>query len=113
MWPHRNPFAPLGLDLYPATGGLGAFLDSHAEQVYQSLNADDKLVAEALFRSITERTAEGRVVRRAQQLDTIAKITGISAERLQAVIRRYQSEGFLAAIEAEALLIDISHDANE
>jgi len=111
MWPHRNPFAPLGLDLYPATGGLGAFLDSHAEQVYQSLNADEKLVAETLFRRLTERTAEGRVVRRAQQLDTIAKITGISAERLLAVIRRYQSEGFLVAIEAEALLIDISHEA--
>jgi hypothetical protein len=111
MWPHRNPFAPLGLDLYPEAGGLGALLDSHAEQVYLALNADERLVAEAVFRCITERTAEGRVVRRAQQLDTIAKITGISADRLLAVIRRFQSEGFLVVIESDSPLIDISHEA--
>ena len=111
MWPHRNPFAPLGLDLYPEAGWLGALLDSHAEQVYQSLNANETPLAEALFRCITERTAEGRVVRRAQQLDTIAKLTGIPAERLLAVIRRFQSEGFLVVIESDSPLIDISHEA--
>src|SRR5436190_11089079 len=42
MWPNRTEFGPLGLDLYPSGGGLGAFLDKHAEQVYSSLNAAEK-----------------------------------------------------------------------
>jgi hypothetical protein len=111
MWPNRNRFAPLGLDLYTAEGGLGAFLDRHAEQVYGSLTAEQKRVAEALFRTITERTREGRTVRRARQLDAIAIATGIPAAQLSEVARRFQEEGFLVPNIGSTPLVDIMHEA--
>jgi len=111
MWPNRNEFGPLGLDLYPSGGGLGAFLDKHAEQVFSDLSAAEKPIAEALFRTITERTSEGRSVRRAQQLDSIVEQTGIPAAQLLPVIRRFASEGFLITTESDSPLIDVSHEA--
>jgi len=111
MWPSRNAFAPLGLDLYPADGGLGALLDKHAEQVYEALGASDKDLAQELFRSITERTRDGRSVRRARPLDSIEEVTKIQSGRYETVISRFVAEGFLLYLPGQSPLIDISHEA--
>ena len=42
IWPKRQRWEPMGLDLYPASGGLATFLDQHAEDVYTTLTPELK-----------------------------------------------------------------------
>src|SRR5262249_54479156 len=73
IWPARQPHVPIGLELYPRQGGLGAFIDQHAESVYGSLAAPVQQAAHWLFRSLTDVTTDGRPVRRPMGFDDIVK----------------------------------------
>jgi hypothetical protein len=64
IWPKRQRWEPMGLDLYPVSGGLATFLDQHAEDVYTTLTPELKGAAQALFRAITDMATDGRPARR-------------------------------------------------
>jgi hypothetical protein len=114
MWSKKKDWEPLGLNEYEATRGLGAFLDDHADDVYKKLGIKQQEIAQCLFRTITERTEDGRAVRRAMELDAISEKTAYSPERLLPVIDTFKREGFLIATPSPRSpfpLIDISHEA--
>ncbi len=114
MWASRAPFEPLGESPLGTAGGLGEFLNDHAEQVYGSLSPGQKVAAEKLFRCITEMTDEGNLVRRASELDRIQASTGVPLGTLREVIAAFEREGFLVvtpSAEDRPPLIDISHEA--
>ncbi len=54
-------------------GSKGA-LCRHADTLYQSLASDQQCIAQTLFRCITERSREGKYLRRPCRLDRIARI---------------------------------------
>jgi hypothetical protein len=122
IWPRRERWEPLGLELYPKSGGLATFVDQHAERVYASLGTDElKSAAEALFRAITEMTPDGRAARRPLPFDEVMKQTGhppdgsrasfIARARLTKVIEAFRSEGFITVKEEASRTIDIAHEA--
>ena len=114
MWASRAPFEPLGESPLGTAGGLGEFLNDHAEQVYGALSPGQKAAAEKLFRCITEMTDEGNLVRRASELDRIQASTGVPLGTLREVIAAFEREGFLVvttSAEDRPPLIDISHEA--
>ena len=114
MWASRAPFEPLGESPLGTAGGLGEFLNDHAEQVYGALSPELKSAAEKLFRSITEMTEEGNLVRRARELDRIQASTAIPVNTLRDVIGAFEREGFLVvtpSAEGRSPLVDISHEA--
>ena len=114
MWASRAPFEPLGESPLGTAGGLGEFLNDHAEQVYGSLSPGQKAAAEKLFRCITEMTGEGNLVRRASELDRIQASTGVPPGTLRDVVAAFEREGFLVvttSAEDRPPLIDISHEA--
>ena len=114
MWASRAPFEPLGESPLGTAGGLGEFLNDHAEQVYGALSPEQKAAAEKLFRCITEMTDEGNLVRRASELDRIQASTGVPPGTLREVIAAFEREGFLVvttSAEDRPPLIDISHEA--
>jgi hypothetical protein len=112
LWPERKSFEPLGMDLYKARGGLGSFIDEHAEKVYSSKGMDGA-AAEALFRAIVEVSDEGRTLRRPLTIEEISKETGVSPDRLKLVVKAFQDEGFLRIAPAGSpdQLIDLTHEA--
>ena len=114
MWAGRAPFEPLGESPLGAAGGLGEFLNDHAEQVYGALSPEQKAAAEQLFRCITEMTDEGNLVRQASELDRIQASTGVPASTLRDVVAAFEREGFLVvtpSAEGRSPLVDISHEA--
>jgi hypothetical protein len=99
----------MGIDLYPGENGLAALIDRHAEEIYQALPSPEvKRAAELLFRAITDVTTDGRYVRRAQPLTTIAGDTGVATDELGKVIDAFAKEGLLKPAGAVA---DIAHEA--
>lgn len=112
MWPQRDPFAPLGIALYPQEGGLGALLDAHADKVFQRLPAADQGLAEAVFRRITERTRDGRIVRSARTLQSIADDIDVPTSSLMRCVQPFVDEGLLVLLPADGSpLVDILHEA--
>jgi energy-coupling factor transporter ATP-binding protein EcfA2 len=114
MWAKKRPWEPLGLAEYEAKRGLGAFLNDHADSVFNRLPKPGQAAAEALFRAITERTEDGRAVRRALELRTISEQTGLDETLLKTVVEAFQREGFLIVTQSSrspSPLSDISHEA--
>jgi hypothetical protein len=111
IWPKRQRWEPLGLDLYPASGGLATFLDQHAEAVYTTLTPELKDAAQALFRAITEMTADSRPARRPLPFQKVVEETGRPAEQLKTVVDAFTREGFLRVRDEKLTTIDITHEA--
>lgn len=110
MWARRSPWEPLGLEAY-GDRGLAAFLNDHAED---TLRGVDPVAAETLFRAITQKTEDGRVVRRPMELSRIAESRGVPENSLRGVTEVFEKEGFLRAWvspRSPSPLIDISHEA--
>lgn len=112
IWPKRQRWEPMGLDLYPAAGGLATFLDQHAEEVYARLRPDLQDAAQAVCRAITDVTADGRPARRPLTFEQIVTETGKPAATLHAAITPFVDEGFLRVKKGDAATtIDITHEA--
>jgi len=112
IWPKRQRWEPMGLDLYPADGGLATFLDQHAEAVYATLRPDLQYAAQKVFRAITETTAIGRPARRPLPFETIVAEAALPGAPLNAAIKPFVDEGFLRVKTSEnATTIDITHEA--
>jgi energy-coupling factor transporter ATP-binding protein EcfA2 len=114
IWPRRQRFEPMGVSLFPSVGGLGAYIDDHANQVYRELNTATQTGVEQLFRAITERSPEGRALRRPLTVDQIAAQMGANPDLLERAVAAFCAEGFLwrkPSVGSEAALIDITHEA--
>lgn len=122
MWreaENANPAAPeIGCATVEAVGGVGQALDRHAEEVLQALSAEQKALAETLFRAITERRqgeGGGQDVRRPQTLAAIAAWAGVDPAALKPVIRAYAAPDVSFLQHGRELtdksVIDLTHEA--
>ena len=115
---HRRDGEPIGLEHYEAIGTMTHALSRHADEAFNELPDERSYkIAEALFKSLSERGADNREIRRPTRLDTICKITGASAAEVIAVIDVFRSGGrsFLmppigTPLHADSV-IDISHES--
>src|SRR5262249_12898180 len=93
-------------------------LSRHADEAYDELvNEHHQVVAEKLFKALTEKGADNREIRRPITLAQICAITAASPDEAAAVINTFRQTGrsFLMPPENVALgpesLIDISHES--
>lgn len=112
----------LTLEDYHAVGGLRGALTQHANEVLGD-DPDDALLAERLFRAITDQpsvargSAETSAVRRPRRLEEIAREAGTDVAALVPVIDRFRVDGvsMLTPDPGEELgpqtEIDISHES--
>ena len=105
----------LTLDDYIRTGGLENALSLHGDAVLDTLDAQDRIVAEKLFKCLTELGGDNRGIRRPARLGDIRAITGASLDRLCHVIEAFRSPGcsFLTPATGaltENVVIDIAHE---
>jgi len=102
---------------YEAIGGMSQALSIHANEAYNELDERQKKICEKLFRTITEKSSEGRGVRRPTKLKEIASIADASIEEVVLVIDHFRSPErtllmppFNVHLDGETV-IDISHES--
>jgi len=103
---------------YEAVGGMAEALSRHADEVFEELPDDrHRLMAERLFKALTERAADNRGVRRPTRLQALCAIVHGTAEEIRTTIEAYRAAGrtFLMPMEPVELqpetVIDISHES--
>ena len=107
----------LSMEDYEQVGGLAEALSRHADQAYDSLNDEQKVIAEVLFRSICERGSAHRDGRHPASVATIAERAGVSADAIIEIVERFRDPayGFLVPPVSSKLLeesvIDISYES--
>lgn len=116
---HRSNSEPLSIDHYdnPEVGGMGKALSIHADEAYNELTDEQKVIAEKLFKRLTEKRAGKREGRLPATVGELANIAGLREEEIQPVIEAFRKEGrsFLMPPASSTLkcdtLIDISHES--
>jgi hypothetical protein len=116
MWRSRVPGQPLAPADYDAVGGFANCLSKHADAVYQHLSPAERLVAETVFKAITEVTPDNRKVRRQSTAAAILRTGRLALSQIQPVLAAFSGEdtGFLVLAPVpvtEGSIVDISHEA--
>jgi tetratricopeptide (TPR) repeat protein/energy-coupling factor transporter ATP-binding protein EcfA2 len=115
---HRRDAEPLGLEHYDAIGGMTNALSRHADEAWDELPDErSRLIAELLFKALTERGVDNREIRRPTRVEEICNIAGATREEVAAVVEVFRLEGrsFLmppSGVElSDETVIDISHES--
>jgi hypothetical protein len=115
---HRRNSEPIGLEHYEAIGTMSEALSLHADEAFNELPNDrSQLIAETLFKALSERGADNREIRRPTRLSAICDIADASMPEVIAVIDVFRGGGrsFLmppAGVELQPdTVIDISHES--
>ena len=113
---HRAVHSGEAIDLccYEAVGTMSEALSRHADEAYDELPDDRaRLIAEKVFKSLTEKGEDNREVRRPTPLSHLAALTGASDEEVLTVLEVFRREGrsFVVVPSGEDPLVDISHES--
>src|SRR5882672_5637995 len=77
---HRRNGEPIGLEHYEAVGTMSEALSKHADEAFDELPGErSRLIAEILFKALTERGADNREIRRPTCLKDICAIANATA----------------------------------
>jgi WD40 repeat protein len=111
-----NGGRPIDLEDYEAVGTAQRALSQHAGEAYDSLTGLAPVI-EKVFRAITERTDDGRDIRRPLDFDRLCGIVGADFDAVARVVDRFRrpDTAFLMPPEEVPLsgnpVIDISHES--
>ncbi|HEY6230354.1 MAG TPA: hypothetical protein VIW64_03735, partial [Pyrinomonadaceae bacterium] len=115
---HRRNGEPLELKHYEAIGTMSDALSLHADEAFAELPDERRrLIAEKLFKLLTERGADNRETRRPTTLAEICAVTKANEDDVVKVIDVFRAEGrsFLMPPIVNELhsdtVIDISHES--
>ena len=117
--PHRKVHAVEALDLccYEAVGGMANALSRHADEALKELAAArSQVVAEKLFKALTEKGSDNREIRRPVTLGVLCALAEAQQSEVSGVIDTFRRPGrsFLmtpAGPLGPESLIDISHES--
>ena len=106
----------LTLANYKNLNGLKGALDAQLEGIYKNLKAEQQYICESLFRALTERGVDGKIVRRPIIASEILDIARCNIKDLEKVISHFQGEGkhFLVTSTIDLkkkTILDISHES--
>ena len=117
---HEHQSSPKVIDLccYEEIGGMANALSEHADEAFDELPDDRRrLVAEKMFKALTEKGEDNREIRRPVELHKLCAVAEANELEVKAVIETFRQSGrsFLmppAGTELnEDTLIDISHES--
>lgn len=108
---------PIGISEYEAIGKMEKALSEHANEAYDELTEEGKRICEVLFKTITEKGADNRGVRRPTRLEDIAEIAKAKVEEVIVVIEKFRVAGrsfitpsYEIPLTPESI-IDLSHES--
>ncbi|MFN7927193.1 MAG: hypothetical protein U0Y68_04475 [Blastocatellia bacterium] len=109
---------PIDLQHYEAIGGMAEALSRHADEAYAELPDDrHRLIAEKIFKCLTEKGDDNREVRRPTTVADLCAVANATEPKVMTVINTFRREGrsFLMPPEHTPLephsLVDISHES--
>ncbi|PLX10277.1 MAG: hypothetical protein C0594_05145, partial [Marinilabiliales bacterium] len=114
---HRKGDESLDVTHYEAIGRMEKALSEHANEAYDELKQEEKDICEHLFKTLTERGADNRGVRRPSKIQEICEISKASPEAVIAVVDVFRKPGrsFLSPSSEYKLdedsIVDISHES--
>lgn len=97
-------------------GELAEALDQDAETVFGKLGPGEQLIAELVFRGITEsrqadRGGEDRPVRRPRRIEDLARLARVSEAALRDITQRFEDRGLLVVRQTdEGDKVDLPHE---
>jgi WD40 repeat protein/energy-coupling factor transporter ATP-binding protein EcfA2 len=114
---NREEGEPMDLRHYNAVGKVSQALSQHANELYESLSVREKEIAEVMFKSITEKTADNKGMRRPSKLSLLAELSDASEEEVIKVVEHFRKPGrsFLMPAHYVPLtadsVIELSHES--
>jgi WD40 repeat protein len=108
---------PMDLQHFAAIGDLDNALSTHADEAFEELTADEKLLARKVFKCLTTKKGDMRGVRRPMSLGNLMKTTQASEKEVLATIAPFRKAGcsfILPGTEIEVTeqtIYDISHES--
>ncbi|MGE0077204.1 MAG: hypothetical protein AB7S48_05010 [Bacteroidales bacterium] len=114
---NTNHTHPIGINEYEAIGRMERALSVHANEAYDELNFDQKKICEVVFKSLTEKGADNRGIRRPTSVDELARIAETSPLEVIKIVEIFRKKGrtFLTPPPGVELkddtFIDISHES--
>ena len=114
---NNNGSTPLGLAEYEAIGRLERALSNHANEAFDELNYEQKHICEIIFKSLTEKGADNRGVRRPTSVSELARIAETNDKEIIKIVEIFRQKGrtFLTPSPSIALnsdsMVDISHES--
>lgn len=113
----NDPEKPISAGDYEAIGRMEKALSDHANEAYEELDENQRIICENMFKTITEKGGDNRGVRRPSSVKRIAEIARSSVGEVIRIADVFRSGGrtFLTPYQPvqldEASIIDISHES--
>jgi hypothetical protein len=114
---HSDTNNPIGIIEYEAIGRLERALSNHANEAYDELSVDQKRICEVIFKSLTEKGADNRGIRRPTSVIELAQIAETTPDEVIRVVEVFRMIGrtFLTPPPHIELtpdsIVDISHES--
>lgn len=90
---NREEGEPMDLRHYNAIGKVSQALSQHANELYETLTSREKEIAEVMFKSITEKTADNKGMRRPSKLSLLTELADASEEEVISVVEHFRKPG--------------------
>ncbi|MBN2519404.1 MAG: hypothetical protein JXB17_02770, partial [Bacteroidales bacterium] len=120
-WDHwikqGNTGIPISIEDYEAIGKMEKALSEHANEAFDELSPNGKEICGTLFKTLTERGADNRGVRRPSRIAEVAEITQSNTDEVIEVVNTFRKAGrsFLTPSYEIPLnpesVVDISHES--
>ncbi len=107
----------INLSHYQAIGGMESALSVHANEIFNQLPEDLKIICEKCFKSLTEKGEEGRSYRKPAEISQLADIAQTSNDNVITIVEAFRKPGNTlltpsVTIELnESTIVDISHES--
>lgn len=114
---NREEGEPMDLRHYNAVGKVSQALSQHANELYESLSPREKEIAEVMFKSITEKTADNKGMRRPSKLSLLCELADASEEEVIRVVEHFRKPGRSFLMPAHYIpltadsVIELSHES--
>ena len=114
---YNEPGTPLRLRDYESAGKMENALSMHANEAFEVLTEEGKLICKSMFKTLTEKSTDNKGIRHPATIKEIADVAQASTEAVCAVVNEFRSRGRSFVIPAEHIeltentVIDISHES--
>lgn len=113
-----DPSRPIEFSDFEATGGLGAALSNHADEIYDSLQDDHhRHVCEKIFKTLTEKGEDNRGIRRPTRLGRLQAISSTDRDTVTTVLDAFRAPGVTFLMPGtegdlhDKTVLDLSHES--
>lgn len=109
---------PIDFGDFEATGGLGAALSNHADEIYDALPDDrHRSACEKIFKTLTEKGDDNRGIRRPTRLSQLQAIADADRDAVTTVLEAYRGAGVTFLMPGtevqldDRTVLDLSHES--